>query len=215
MFPMLMTAAGTIAPARVFVVGAGVAGLQAIAAARRFGAVVSAYDVRPAVKEQVESLGARFVELAIEAADAEEKSGYAKAMDEPFYRRERELMPGKKAPVLITEEMVAGMQPGSVIVDVAAERGGNCQLTEPGKTVVMHGVTIIGPLNLASSLAYHASQLYSRNIATFLLHLVQDGTLALDAGDRITQETLLTHDGRVVHPQIAGSSSASSAASKP
>ena len=228
MFPMLMTAAGTIAPARVFVVGAGVAGLQAIATARRLGAVVSAYDIRPAVKEQVESLGARFVELEIEAGDAEDTSGYAKTMDEAFYRRQGELMaqavaeanvvittaavPGKKAPILITDEMVAAMQPGSVVVDLAAERGGNCELTRPGKTVTAHDVTVVGPLNLPSSAPYHASQMYARNITTFLLHLIDDGSIHLDTDDQITRETLLTHDGRIVHPQIQALLDASASA---
>jgi len=228
MFPMLMTAAGTIAPARVLVVGAGVAGLQAIATARRLGAVVSAYDIRPAVKEQVESLGARFVELAIDAGDAEDASGYAKTMDEAFYRRQGELMahavaeanvvittaavPGKKAPVLITDEMVAAMQPGSVIVDLAAERGGNCQLTKPGKTVTAHDVTVVGPLNLPSTVPYHASQMYARNITTFLLHLIDDGNINLDVEDQITRETLLTHDGRIVHPHIQALLDASASA---
>ena len=228
MFPMLMTAAGTIAPARVFVVGAGVAGLQAIATARRLGAVVSAYDIRPAVKEQVESLGARFVELEIEAGDAEDTSGYAKTMDEAFYRRQGELMaqavaeanvvittaavPGKKAPILITDEMVAAMQPGSVVVDLAAERGGNCELTRPGKTVTAHDVTVVGPLNLPSSAPYHASQMYARNVTTFLLHLIDDDSIHLDTDDQITRETLLTHDGRIVHPQIQALLDASASA---
>lgn len=218
LFPMLMTAAGTIAPARVLVVGAGVAGLQAIATARRLGAVVSAYDVRPAVKEQVESLGARFVEMDLEAAEAEDKGGYAKVMGEEFYRRQRELMsrvvsesdvviataavPGRKAPVLITDEMVSRMAAGSVIVDVAAERGGNCELTRPDQTVVAHGVTILGPLNLPSTVPYHASQMYSKNISTFLRHLVKDGKLNLDANDEIVRETLVTRDGQVVHPRV-------------
>ena len=223
MFPMLMTAAGTISPAHVFIVGAGVAGLQAIASARRMGAKVEAYDVRPAVKEQVQSLGARFVELPLEAADAEDKGGYAKAQDESFYRRQREMMlkvvagsdvvittaliPGKRAPVLVTGEMVEAMQPGSVIVDLAAERGGNCELTKPDEVVVHKGVTIIGPSNPAASVPYHASQMYSKNITTFLLHLLgKDGaaktSLALDTGDEITRETLLTKDGAVVHPRV-------------
>jgi H+-translocating NAD(P) transhydrogenase subunit alpha len=217
MFPMLMTAAGTIAPARVFIVGAGVAGLQAIATAHRLGAVVHAYDVRPAVKEQVESLGARFVELPLEA-QAEDTGGYARAMDEDFYRRQREtmtrvvaesdvvittaLIPGQAAPVLVTAEMVAGMSPGSVIVDLAAERGGNCELTRPGETVIEHGVTIIGQTDTPSTVAYHASQMYARNIATFLLHLVRDGALDLDRDDEIIRETLITRDGQVVQPRV-------------
>jgi NAD(P) transhydrogenase subunit alpha len=225
MFPLLMTAAGTIAPAKVFVVGAGVAGLQAISTARRLGAKVEAYDVRPAVKEQVQSLGAKFVELPLEAADAEDKGGYAKAQDEAFYRRQREMMlrvvagsdvvittaliPGRQAPVLVTGEMVKGMQPGSVVVDLAAERGGNCELTEPDRTVVKHGVTIIGPTNLPASVPYHASQMYAKNITTFLLHLLKPGgpdrtgpTLAISLDDEITRETLVTRGGEVVHPRV-------------
>jgi NAD(P) transhydrogenase subunit alpha len=219
MFPMLMTAAGTVAPAKVFVVGAGVAGLQAIATARRLGAKVEAYDVRPAVKEQIQSLGAKFVELPLEAAAAEDKGGYATAQDESFYRRQREMMlkvvaasdvvittaaiPGKKAPVLVTDEMVRGMAPGSVIVDLAAERGGNCELTQPDRTVVAHGVTILGPTNLASSVPYHASQMYSKNIITFFQHLAgKDGVLKTDPEDEIVRETLVTHGGQVVHERV-------------
>ena len=207
MFPMLMTAAGTVAPARVLVIGAGVAGLQAIATARRLGAVVSGYDIRAAVKEQVESLGARFVVLDMENTAAEDKGGYAKAMGEDFYRRQRELMggvlaeqnivittaavPGKKAPILITAEMTERMAPGSVIVDIAAERGGNCELTRPGETVDHNGVRILGPLNLPSTIPYHASQMYARNIATFLKYLVKEGRLVLDREDEIVKETLV------------------------
>ena len=218
MFPMLMTAAGTIAPARVLVIGAGVAGLQAIATARRLGAVVSGYDIRTAVKEQVESLGARFVVLDLESGGAEDKGGYAKAMGEEFYRRQRELManvlaeqnvvittaavPGKKAPILITREMVARMAPGSVIMDIAAERGGNCELTRPGETVETGGVRIVGPLNLPSTIPYHASQMYARNIATFVKYLIKDGKLALDREDEIVRETLVTFEGEVVHPRV-------------
>jgi NAD(P) transhydrogenase subunit alpha len=218
MFPMLMTAAGTVAPARVLVIGAGVAGLQAIATARRLGAVVSGYDIRAAVREQVESLGARFVVLEVDAAGAEDKGGYAKAMTEEFYRRQRELMagvlaqqnvvittaavPGRKAPVLITRDMVARMAPGSLIVDIAAERGGNCELTRPGETVESGGVTIMGPLNLPSTIPYHASQMYAKNIATFLKYLIKDGKLALDREDEIVRETLVTHAGEVVHPRV-------------
>ncbi len=192
-FPMLTTAAGTITPSRVLIIGVGVAGLQAIATARRLGAVVSAYDVRPAVKEQVQSLGGRFVELPIEAKDAQDARGYATAQDESFYARQRELMgkvvaendvvittavvPGKKAPVLVTAQMVRGMGPGSVIVDLAAERGGNCELTRPEETIVDSGVTIIGRINLASTVPYHASPLYARNVTAFLLHLVKNGKL--------------------------------------
>ncbi len=218
MFPMLMTAAGAVAPAHVLVIGAGVAGLQAIATARRLGAVVSGYDIRAAVKEQVESLGARFVVLEMEGAGAEDKGGYAKAMGEEFYRRQRELMaavlaaqnvvistaavPGKKAPILITREMVEAMAPGSIIVDIAAERGGNCELTRPGETVEHGGVRILGPLNLPSTIPYHASQMYARNIATFLKYLVKDGKIALDREDEIVRETLVTHQGEVVHPRV-------------
>jgi H+-translocating NAD(P) transhydrogenase subunit alpha len=219
MFPMLMTAAGTVAPARVLVIGAGVAGLQAIATARRLGAVVSGYDIRAAVKEQIESLGARFIVLNVEAEAAEDKGGYAKAMSEDFYRRQREAMaevlaqnsvvittaavPGRKAPVLITREMVARMTPGSVIVDIAAERGGNCELTRAGEVVEENGVCIYGPVNLPSSIPYHASQMYAKNIATFLKYLVnKEGNLVLNRDDEIVKETLVTHEGEVVHPRV-------------
>ena len=219
MFPLLMTAAGTITPAKVFVLGAGVAGLQAIATARRLGAVVCAYDVRPAVKEQVESVGAKFVMLDVDAGGSEDKGGYAKAMDEAFYRRQRELLtetlreqdvvittaavPGRKSPILITAEMVSVMQPGSVIVDIAAERGGNCELTRPGETVVENGVTILGPLNLPSMIPHHASQMLSTNIAALAKLLVRDGQVGLDLEDQIIRETLVTHGGKVVHPKVA------------
>ena len=219
MFPMLMTAAGTVAPARVLVIGAGVAGLQAIATARRLGAVVSGYDIRTAVKEQIESLGARFVVLNVEAGGAEDKGGYAKAMGEDFYRLQREAMggvlaeqnvvlttaavPGKKAPILITREMVERMAPGSVVVDIAAERGGNCELTKPGETVVHNGISILGPVNLPSAVPYHASQMYAKNIATFLKYLIgKDGNLAIDRADEIVRETLVTHGGEVVHAKV-------------
>lgn len=218
MFPMMMTAAGTISPAKVFVVGAGVAGLQAIASARRLGAKVEAYDVRPAVKEQIQSLGAKFVELPIEAAGAEDRGGYAKAQDESFYQRQRELMskviaasdvvittaavPGKKAPVLVTADMVAGMHTGSVIVDLAAERGGNCELTTPGETVVVDGVSILGPVNLPATVPYHASQMFAKNMVTFFQHLAKSGTITTDASDEIVVETLVTHGGAVVHPRL-------------
>ena len=217
-FPMMTTAAGTLAPARVLVIGAGVAGLQAIATARRLGAVVEAYDVRPAVKEQVESLGAKFVELPLEAGDAEDQSGYAKAQDEDFYRRQREMMarvvagsdavittaqvPGKTAPVLVTAEMVAGMAPGSVIVDIAAGQGGNCELTMPDQTVTKDGVTVLGPTNLPATVPYHASQVYARNMSAFLSHLVKDGELRIDLEDEITRETLVSRGGQVVHPKV-------------
>jgi NAD(P) transhydrogenase subunit alpha len=218
MFPMLMTAAGTITPAKVFVIGAGVAGLQAIATARRLGSVVSAYDVRPAVKDQIVSVGAKFVSLDVEATAAEDKGGYAKVMDEAFYRRQRELMlevvreqdvvistaavPGKKAPVLITKEMVEAMAPGSVIMDVAAVRGGNCELTRPGETVVHHGVTILGPTNFASLAPYHASQMFSANAITFLKHLIGFLPLTGAVTDDIVAETLVTHGGEVVNPRV-------------
>jgi NAD(P) transhydrogenase subunit alpha len=217
-FPMMMTAAGTIAPARVFIIGAGVAGLQAIATARRLGAIVHAYDVRPAVREQVESLGGKFVELELETGAAEGAGGYAKALGEEFYRKQREMMatviaesdvvittaavPGRKAPVLVTAEMVEGMHRGAVVVDLAAERGGNCELTRPGETVVHRGVTVLGPLNLPAMVPYHASQLYSKNISTFLLHLVSKGALRVDLADEITAGTLVAREGRVVHPVV-------------
>jgi len=218
MFPMLTTAAGTIAPARVLIIGAGVAGLQAIATARRLGAVASAYDMRPASKEQVESLGGRFVELPIEAKDAQDARGYGKAQDESFYAKQRELLgnviaesnvvitaaviPGKKSPVLVTKEMVARMAPGSVIVDLAAERGGNCELTKPDEITLEHNVTIIGEYNLAGTVPYHASQMYAKNVTAFLLHLVKDGKLQLNLQDEIIRETLVTRDGEVVSARV-------------
>lgn len=212
MFPMMMTAAGTMVAAKVFIIGVGVAGLQAIATTKRLGAVVSAYDVRPAVKEQVESLGARFVEMDLETDDAEGSGGYARAMDEEFYKQ-REFMttvvsesdvvittaaiPGRPSPVLVTEEMVQKMQPGSVIIDLATERGGNCEASVAGETVVRHGVTIAGPLNIPSALAYNASQLYSKNITTFLLSMVTDGEITIDLEDEVIAATLVTRDGQV------------------
>ncbi len=215
-FPMMMTAAGTITPSRVLVIGAGVAGLQAIATAKRLGAVVSGYDVRPAVKEQVESLGARFVQLEMESAEG--SGGYARAMDAAYYARQAELItpvvadqdvvittaaiPGRKAPTLVTRGMVEAMRPGSVVVDLAAERGGNCELTRPGETVLHEGVAILGPLNLPASLPYHASQLYSKNITTFLAPLIKEGALKVDLEDEITRETLLTRDGEVVNARV-------------
>lgn len=218
MFPLMMTAAGTLSPARVLVVGVGVSGLQAIATAKRIGAVVSAYDIRPAAKEEALSLGAKFVELPLDTRDAEDAGGYAKSQDEAFYRRQRELMakavaendvvittanvPGRKAPVLITEEMVAGMNPGSVIVDLAAERGGNCALTSAGQTVLAHGVTILGPVNIPSLVSFHASQMYSSNATSFFLHLVREGRVAFDLDDEITRETLVARDGEIVHPRV-------------
>ena len=218
MFPMLTTAAGTITPAHVFIIGAGVVGLQAIATARRLGAIASAYDMRPAAKEQVQSLGGRFVELEVEAQDAQDARGYARAQDESFYRRQRELLgrvvaesdvvisaaviPGKRAPLLITRDMVEKMAPGSVIVDVAAERGGNCELTQAGKVVVEHDVTIVGYINLASTVPYHASQMYSRNVASFLTHLTKDRKIVIDPSDEITRETLVTQGGKVVNTRV-------------
>ncbi|HTV59712.1 MAG TPA: NAD(P) transhydrogenase subunit alpha [Verrucomicrobiae bacterium] len=217
-FPMLTTAAGTITPARVFIIGAGVAGLQAIATARRLGAVASAYDLRPAAKEQVQSLGGRFVELPIEAQDAQDARGYARAQDETFYQRQRELLgkavgqsevviaaaviPGKKSPILVTREMVESMAPGSVIVDLASERGGNCELTRPGEKISVGGVTIIGWLNLASTVPYHASQMYARNVSSFLLHLFKDGKLQMNLEDEIVRETLLTQGGEIVNARV-------------
>jgi NAD(P) transhydrogenase subunit alpha len=218
MFPMLMTAAGTVTPARVFVVGAGVAGLQAIATAKRLGAVVRAYDVRPAVREQVESLGGKFVQLELATPAAEAAGGYARAMDEEFYRRQRELMgkvvaesdlvittaavPGKPAPVLVTTEMVRRMSPGSIVMDLAADRGGNCELTRPDETVVEHGVTIIGTTNLPSLIPFHASEMYSRNVAAFLKLLVKDRRLSIDTQDEIVRDTMVTRDGEVVHHRV-------------
>jgi NAD(P) transhydrogenase subunit alpha len=215
---MLTTAAGSITPARVFVIGAGVAGLQAIATARRLGAVASAYDMRPAAKEQVHSLGGRFLELAVEAKNAQDARGYGTAQDESFYARQRELLarvvgesdvvitaaviPGKKSPVLVTSEMVEAMAPGSVIFDLAAERGGNCELTVAGQTIVRHGVNILGTINLASGVPYHASQMYARNVTAFLLYLVKDGKLQLNLEDEIVRETLLTKDGQIVNQRV-------------
>ena len=219
MFPMLMTAAGTITPAKVFVLGAGVAGLQAIATARRMGAVVCAYDVRPAVKEQVESVGATFVTLEVDSRGSQDKGGYAKAMDESFYRRQRELMtdvlreqdvvittaavPGRKAPILITADMMSAMAPGSVIVDIAAERGGNCEVTQPGENIVHHGISVLGPLNVPSMVPYHASQMLASNISAFLKLLAGSGNLSLNREDEIIRETLITHEGLVVHPRVS------------
>jgi NAD(P) transhydrogenase subunit alpha len=218
LFPMMTTAAGTITPARVFIIGCGVAGLQAIATARRLGAVVSAYDLRPAVKEQVQSLGGRFVEIAIEAKDAQDARGYATAQGEEFYQKQRELLgkvvgdsdvvitaaviPGKKSPILVTKEMVAGMGPGSVIVDLAAERGGNCELTRPEEKIEEHGVTIIGSINLASTVPYHASQMYAKNVATFLLYMVKEGKLQINPQDEIVRDTLLTQGGEIVNARL-------------
>lgn len=218
MFPMMMTAAGTIRPAKVFVLGAGVAGLQAIATAKRLGAVVCAYDLRPVVKEQVESVGGKFVVLDVDSSASQDKGGYAKAMDDEFYRRQRELLtevlreqdvvittaavPGRKSPILITTEMVEAMAEGSVVVDIAAERGGNCELTRAGETFVHRGVTILGPVSLASTLPRDASQMYSSNITAFAKLLVRNGAVSVDLEDPILRETLITHEGKVVHPRV-------------
>lgn len=218
LFPMLMTAAGTLAPAKAFVVGVGVAGLQAIATAKRLGAVVEAYDVRPAVKDQVVSVGAKFVEFDLETEGAEDKGGYAKAQSDEFIRKQQEQMaavvarndvvittaaiPGRKAPVLVTEAMVEGMAPGSVIVDLAAERGGNCELTVSGETVVRHGVTIVGVTDLVSRKPYHASQMYAKNVETYLKSMLKDGELVLDMEDEVVAETLLCRDGAVVNGRV-------------
>ena len=218
MFPLLMTAAGTAAPARVLVIGAGVAGLQAIATARRLGAVVEAYDVRPVAREQVESLGAKFVDLGMESADSEDAGGYAVEQDADFYRRQQQALgrvvaasdvviaaaavPGAEAPVLVGREMVAGMAPGSVVVDLAAEYGGNCELTRPGKTVVESGVRILGAVNLPATVPRHASQMFAHNASAFLGHVIEDGRLSLDPEDEITAGTLVAREGEIVHPQV-------------
>lgn len=217
-FPMMMTAAGTIVAARVFVVGVGVAGLQAIATAKRLGAIVYAYDVRPAVKEQVESLGGKFVEMELDTGDSEDKGGYAKALDEEFYKKQRELMtkvisecdvvittaaiPGKKAPILVTEAMVKEMKPRSIIVDLAAERGGNCECTEAGKSIEKHGVTILGPVNVSSSVPFHSSQMYSKNITTFLLSMVKEGKIQFNMDDEVVRETMITKNGEVINSRV-------------
>ena len=216
--PMMTTAAGTIRPAKALILGAGVAGLQAIATAKRLGAQVLAYDVRPAVKEQVESLGAKFVELDLETQSSETKGGYAKAMTDEFYKKQQELLgkviaecdlvvttaliPGKPAPLLITKAMVEGMEPGSVIVDLAAERGGNCEMTTPGETTCFNGITILGPTNLPAEVATHTSQLYSKNIVTFLNHLISCGFPQETSDDEICQETLVAQNGQIVHSRV-------------
>ncbi len=218
MFPLMMTAAGTLKPARVFVIGAGVAGLQAIATAKRLGAMVSAYDLRPVVREQVESVGGRFVEPDTRTADAEGAGGYAKEMDEAFYTRQREelakvcaehdvvittaAIPGRPSPLLVTEDAVVQMRPGSVIVDLAAERGGNCALTKADETVVEHDVTILGPTDLPSEVPYHASEMYSKNVVTFLENMLEEGRLKIDLEDQIVRDTLVTRDGEIVHGRI-------------
>jgi len=217
-FPMFMTAAGNLMAAKVFVLGVGVAGLQAIATAKRLGAVVEAYDVRPEVKEQVQSVGGKFIELGLETKEASDKSGYAKAMSEEFYQKQREMMlrvleysdvvistasvPGKKAPILITKEMVERMKPGSVIVDLAAEKGGNCELTKPGETYEYNSVKIVGIINLPSTVPVHASQMYSNNIKNFLSLLVKDGKLNINTSDEIISSTLVTKDGEVVNQLV-------------
>ena len=218
MFPMMMTAAGTLKPAKVFVLGAGVAGLQAIATAKRLGAVVEGYDIRTAVKEQIESLGAKFVEIKVDIETAKGEGGYAAAQSKEYYARQQELLgehlsgveiiittaavPGKKAPILITEKMCEGLRPGTVVVDLAAERGGNCALTKPGERVEYNGVVILGPLNIAAQTPLHASQMYSKNITTFLLHLIKDGQLTLDLEDEITAGTVVATGGSITHPMV-------------
>jgi len=217
-FPMLMTAAGTLLPAKAFIIGAGVAGLQAIAVAKKLGASVEAYDVRPEVKEQVQSLGAKFIELELETREASDKSGYAKAMSEEFYKKQREMMlrvveasdivvttalvPGKKAPVLVTEEMLKRMKPGSVVIDLAAEKGGNCELTRPGEIVDYNGVKIVGLLNAASEIPVHASQMYSNNIKNFLQAIVKDGQLRVDTSDEIVTGTLVAQNGNITSDMV-------------
>jgi NAD(P) transhydrogenase subunit alpha len=216
-FPMLTTAAGTIAPAKVFVMGAGVAGLQAIATARRLGAVVEAFDIRPAVKEEVQSLGAKFVEVKLEE-ETVAAGGYAKEISEVSKQRTQELIaehvkqsdvvittaqvPGKRAPLLVTEEMVAQMKPGSVIVDLAAEQGGNCAYTRAGRDIQIHGVTIIGPINLPSSMPVHASQMYSKNISTLVQYLIKDGALQMNFEDDIISSTCVTHAGEILNQRV-------------
>lgn len=218
MFPMLMTAAGTLTPAKVLVIGAGVAGLQAIASARRLGAVVQAYDVRPAVKEQIESLGAKFVELPLDTSESEDKGGYAKALTDEQQQRQRELLaeviaecdvcistaaiPGRPSPLLITDAAVERMQPGSVIVDLAAERGGNCGLTCADQTTVVHDVTIMGPTNLPSEVPQHASQMFAKNVATLLGLLVKDGQVDIDLKDEVIRDTLAAKDGQVQNERL-------------
>ena len=217
-FPMLVTAAGTLSPAKILVIGAGVAGLQAIGTSRRLGGVVEAYDTRPAVKEQVESLGARFVELDLETDDAEGAGGYAKAQTEEFYRQQREqlgkrvaasdvvittaLVPGEAAPLLIDQAAVKAMKPGSVIVDLAAEKGGNCECTEPDRDIVVDGVNILGHTNLASEIPGHASQMYGKNLVTFLNHLIDDGEIKLDLEDEITNGAMLVHAGQITNDRV-------------
>jgi NAD(P) transhydrogenase subunit alpha len=216
-FPMLTTAAGTIKPSKVFILGAGVAGLQAIATARRLGAMVEAFDIRPAVKEEVQSLGAKFVEVDLQE-DTVAEGGYAKEVSDAAKQRTQEVIaehvkqadvvittaqvPGKKAPVLVTEEMVEQMSPGSVIVDLAAEQGGNCAVTEAGKDIVRHGVTVIGPINVPASMPTHASQMYAKNISTLLQYLVKEGQLQLNFEDDIVDSTCITHAGEIRNQRV-------------
>lgn len=216
--PMMMTAAGTIRPAKVLVLGAGVAGLQAIATAKRLGAVVESYDVRPAVKEQVESLGATFIDIPIDDTDTETKGGYAKEVSEETKKKQVEvlhshvqksdvvittaLIPGKKAPVLITKTMVGDMKPGSVVVDIAAEQGGNCELTKAGETVFHNGVKVVGPVNLPSTVAQHASQMYAKNMHTLLSLYLKEGSFVVDASDQIVHESTITHAGELLSPLV-------------
>jgi NAD(P) transhydrogenase subunit alpha len=219
-FPMMVTAAGTLQPSKVLVIGAGVADLQALGTAKRLGAITLSYDTRPVVREQVESVGARFIELDLSTGDAEDAGGYATAQTEEFYERQREqlgkhvaisdvvittaLVPGQQAPLLIPEEAVKAMRPGSVIVDLAAEKGGNCACTVPDEQVVVHGVTMIGHTNLPSFAPAHASQMYAKNLTTFLDHLIDEGKLTLDLEDEITSGTLLTHEGKVTNERVQG-----------
>ncbi len=215
-FPMLTTAAGTVAPARVFIIGAGVAGLQAIATAKRLGAVVEGFDIRPAAKGEVESLGARFVQVELDQTAT--AGGYAREISDDEKKHEHDVIrqhvasadvvittaqvPGKKAPMLVTKDMVAEMKPGSIIVDLAGQQGGNCELTEYGKQIVFNGVTIIGPENLPAQMAFHASQMYARNIFSLITHLVKDNALALDFNDQITSESCLTHQGKILNARV-------------
>lgn len=217
-FPMMMTAAGTLSAAKVFIIGVGVAGLQAIATARKLGAVVSAYDVRPATREQVESLGGKFIELKLDSTSSEDKGGYAKAMDEDFYRRQGELLgsvvaqsdvvittaaiPGKKSPLLVTGDALKNMPNGGVVVDLAAERGGNCELTRADERVNVHGLTILGPTNLPSEVPYHASLMFSNNVVKFLQNLIKNGELNLNMEDEIIRDTLVAHQGQVLQPRL-------------
>ncbi len=218
LFPMMMTAAGTLTAAKIFVLGAGVAGLQAIATAKRMGGIVYGYDLRTACREQVESLGGKFVELQIANSNSEDKGGYAKAMDEDFYRQQREQLaqtvaqcdvvittaaiPGRKSPLLVTAEAVRAMQPGSVVVDLAAQRGGNCALTQADQRILDSGVTILGPTNIASEAAYHASLMFGNNVAKFLQNMVKAGQANINMEDEIVRETMVTRDGQVVHPKL-------------